>query len=41
MFFSLIFNLNKNVVKVYNNKNVRIFCQDLIDIVIKCGLYIG
>ena len=41
MFFSLAFNVNKNVIKVYDNKNIEFFCQDLINIVLKSGQYIS
>ena len=35
MFFSFILSIDKNVVKVYNNENIKFFCQDLVDIVLK------
>ena len=32
-----IFAINKNVVQVYNNKNVKLFYQNLVDIALKSG----
>ncbi len=40
MFFSFTLSIDKNVVKIYNNKNVKFLCQDLIDVVIESGQYI-
>ncbi len=31
----------ENVVKIHNNKDVKFFYQDLIDIVLKCGYCIS
>ncbi len=41
MLFSLVFGVDNNVIEIYNNKNVKFFYQDLIDIVLKCGWYVG
>ena len=41
MLFSLILSIDKNVIKVYNNKNVKLFHQHLVDIALKYGWYIG
>lgn len=41
MFFFLTFNVDKIVVKIYNNDNVKFFRQDLIDITLKTGWLIS
>ncbi len=40
MAFSLIFDIDENVVQVYNNKNIELFCQNLVDIALESGWYI-
>ena len=35
MFFSLTFDINKNVIKVYNNKNVKFLYQNLVCIALE------
>ncbi len=37
MFFFLAFSINENVVEVHNTKNVRLFYQDFVDVVLKHG----
>ncbi len=41
MFFFLALNIDENVVKVHNNEDIELFCQDLINIALKHGWYIG
>lgn len=41
IFFSLILNVDKNVIEVHNNKVVERFCQDLVDITLKYSQGIG
>lgn len=41
MAFFFVFNIDKDIVKVYNNKNIKLFCQNLIDISFKYGWYIN
>lgn len=35
MFISIIFSINKNIIQIYDNKNVKLFCLNLIDIALK------
>ena len=41
MFFSLAFSIDENVIKVYNNKDVKLFCQNLVNIILESGWYIS
>ncbi len=41
MFFSLIFSVDENVIKVHNNKDVELLCQDLIDATLESDQYVG
>ena len=41
MFFTLVFGVDEDVIKVYYHKNIKLFYQDLIDITLKHGRYIG
>ena len=41
IFFSLIFDIDKDVLKVYYHKNIMFFYQNLIDIALKDGQYVG
>ena len=41
MFFVFVFDIDKNVIEVYYHKNIKLFCQDLIDIALERGWYIG
>ncbi len=41
IFFSLVLSINENVIKVYNNKDVELLCQDLVDVAPESGWYIG
>ena len=36
-----VFGLNENIIKINNNKNVKLLGQDLIDVTLKGGQYIG
>ncbi len=39
--FDFPLSVDEDVIKVYYHENVKLFYQDLIDIALKCGLYIG
>ncbi len=39
--FLLIFNINKNIVQVYDNEDIKFFCQNLIDIALGSNWYVG
>ncbi len=41
MLFALALNVNEDVIEVHYDKNVELLCQDLIDITLECGQYIG
>ncbi len=41
MAFYLILIIDKNVIQIYNNKYIRLFCQNLVDIVLESDWYIG
>lgn len=41
MFFSLAFSIDENVIEVYNNKNVKFFYQNLVDVALKRGWFVG
>ena len=36
-----IFSINKNIIWINNDKNIKLFGQDLIDIILKTGRYVG
>ena len=36
MFFAFAPSVNKDVIKIYYPKNVKLFCQYLVDIILKC-----
>ena len=38
---SLIFSIDKDVIQIYNDKNIKLFCQDLIDITLEASRSIG
>ena len=41
MIFFFILSINKNIVQVYNNKNVELFRQDFVYITLENGRYIS
>ena len=41
VFFSLALNIDENIIKVYDNKDIKLFYQNLVDIVLKYGWCIG
>ena len=41
MLFALALSVNKNVIKVYYYDNVKFFCENLVDITLKRGWYVG
>ena len=36
MLFTFAFDIDKNVIELYYHKNVKLFCQNLIDVALKC-----
>ena len=36
-----IFDINKNIVEIYNNKNIKLFHKDLIYVALESGRYIN
>lgn len=40
MFFFFIFNIDENIIKIYNNKNIKFFYQNLINVALKSNQYI-
>ena len=40
MFFSLVFGIDEDVIKVYYHKNIELFYQNLINVALKCSRYI-
>ena len=40
MFFSLVFGVDKDVIKIYYHKNVEFFRKNSINIVLECGRYV-
>ncbi len=41
MFISLALSINENVIELHNNKDVKLFCQDLIDVALESCRYIS
>ena len=41
MFFDFAFGVDKDVIDVYYHKNVKVFCQDLVNIALEYGRYIS
>ena len=41
MIFSFIFNIDKNIIQIYNNNNIKLFHVDLIDIALEICQSIG
>ncbi len=41
MAFSFIFSINENVIQVYNNEDIELFYQNLVNIALISGWYIG
>ena len=41
IFFSFVFSVDKNIIKIYYYKNIKVFCQDLVDIILECCRYIS
>ncbi len=39
--FAFAFSIDENVIEVHYNKNVELFCQDLIDVTLKRDRYVG
>ncbi len=41
MVFSFILDINENVIQAYNNKNIKLLHQNLVNIVLESGLCIS
>ncbi len=41
MFFAFAFGIDEDVIEVHYYKNVKLLCQDLIDVAQECGQCIG
>ena len=41
MLFAFTFGIDKDIIKVHNHENIELFCQDCIDIALKCDWCIG
>lgn len=41
MVLYFVFYIDKDIVQVYNNKNITLFCHNLINILLKYGQYIN
>ena len=41
MFFSLIFDMGEDVIKIYYHKDVKLLCQNLVDIALECDQCVG
>ena len=41
MTLPLVFNIDKNIIHIHYNKDIKIFDQDLIDITVEACWYIG
>ena len=39
--FAFIFSIDEDIIEVHYHKNVEFFCQDLINVVLKCDRCIG
>lgn len=37
MILTLIFSINKDIIQIYDNKNIQFFGQDLIDITLEAS----
>lgn len=38
---AIIFDIDQNIVQMYNGKNVKLFYMNLIDIILEIGWYVG
>ncbi len=41
MFFIFVFGIDEDVIEVYYHKNVKLFYQDLINVALERGRYVG
>ena len=41
MLFAFPFDIDKNVIKIHYHKNIKLLCQNLVDIILECERYIG
>ena len=40
MSISIIFSVNQDVIQVHNDKNVKLFCKDLVDLFLEACWYV-
>ncbi len=38
--FALTLSVYEDVIKIHYHENVKLFCQDLVDIALECGWYV-
>ena len=38
---ALIFSINKDVIQIYDDKDIELFCQDLIDVILEADRSVG
>ncbi len=41
MLFAFVLGVDEDVIEVHYNENVKLLCQDLVDVILKCGRCIG
>ena len=41
MLFAFVFNVDEDIIEIYYYKNVKLFCQDLVDTALERGRCIG
>ena len=41
MAFALIFSVDGDIIQIYNDEDIELFCEDFIDIALKCCRNIG
>ena len=34
--FSLVFGIDEDIIKIHNDKDIKFFCKDLIDVALEC-----
>ena len=41
MTLTLILNIDEDVIQIYDNEDIKVFCQDLVDIALKASWSVG
>ena len=41
MLFALVLGVDKDIIEIYYHENIELLCQDLINVTLKRGQYIG